>query len=1189
MVYLKSIDAFGFKSFAEHTNVEFDEGVTAIVGPNGSGKSNITDAIKWVLGEQSAKSLRGAKMEDIIFSGAEHRKAQNYAEVRLRLDNHSGKLQVDQDEITVTRRLYRSGESEYYLNNDRARLKDIIDLFLDSGLGKEAFSIISQGRVDEILNAKPIDRRQILEESAGVLKYKKRKAASVQKLDQTEDNLNRVEDILYDLEGRVEPLREEAAIAKEYKHLTKEMEQSDVIVTVHDIESYNQNINELDTTLNQLKSKQEAKEAEKSQHARTIEKNKGERYRLDEVIESLNQRLVDATEAVEKYNGQLNVLEERQKNQSATNARFEEEQANLADQIAQLEEEKTQAQDQLQTLVTKQKDLTTEINKYESQLYVTDEQHDEKLEEIKDQYYTLISEQSDVNNDIRFLEHTIQENETKQSRLDSRLLDVYEQLKTIQADITQTQQNFDEAQGKLKKVERDLSQCEQQLTQTKAQQKEYEDKLHQAYRYNEKLKSRIDSLATQQEEYSFFFNGVKHILKAKNDKLTGIHGAVADVIQVPSQLTKAIETALGASLQHVIVNSEKDGRAAIQYLKQQGLGRATFLPLNVIQPRHLATDIYRTGQQATGFMSVAAEAINTDQQYEKVIQNLLGNTIIVDDLKNANALARDIKYRTRIVTLEGDIVNPGGSMTGGGDRKSKSILAQKDELTTLRQQLYDYQQQTTTFEQQYKALKTQSDELSEQYFTYSKDYNEVKKVAYEYELELDKLRKSEAHIKNEHEEFEFEKNDGYQSETSKATLQNKKKRLAEITEALAQLENDIEVYTKLSKEGKESVTQMQQQLHQKQSDMAVVKERLKGQRQTVERIDKQLQSATEQQSKIEEQIAFFNSEDMTGQKAFDNVRKNIEQSKAEKEQFTEQLNDVKAKRVTINEEIEANDIKLEEANRDILSIENRYQDIKAEQSRLDVLINHAIDHLSEQYQLTFERARDLYDNEEEIETLRKKVKLTKMSIEELGNVNLNAIEQFEEINERYTFLNEQRTDLREAKTTLEQIITEMDQEVKDRFKETFHAVHGHFEEVFKTLFGGGQAELRLTDDDYLAAGVDIIVQPPGKKLQHLSLLSGGERALSAIALLFAILKVRSAPFVILDEVEAALDEANVIRYANYLKNLSDQTQFIVITHRKGTMEYSDRLYGVTMQESGVSKLVSVNLNTIDDVMKEEQL
>ncbi|BBK28426.1 chromosome segregation protein SMC [Staphylococcus arlettae] len=1189
MVYLKSIDAFGFKSFAEHTNVEFDEGVTAIVGPNGSGKSNITDAIKWVLGEQSAKSLRGAKMEDIIFSGAEHRKAQNYAEVRLRLDNHSGKLQVDQDEITVTRRLYRSGESEYYLNNDRARLKDIIDLFLDSGLGKEAFSIISQGRVDEILNAKPIDRRQILEESAGVLKYKKRKAASVQKLDQTEDNLNRVEDILYDLEGRVEPLREEAAIAKEYKHLTKEMEQSDVIVTVHDIESYNQNINELDTTLNQLKSKQEAKEAEKSQHARTIEKNKGERYRLDEVIESLNQRLVDATEAVEKYNGQLNVLEERQKNQSATNARFEEEQANLADQIAQLEEEKTQAQDQLQTLVTKQKDLTTEINKYESQLYVTDEQHDEKLEEIKDQYYTLISEQSDVNNDIRFLEHTIQENETKQSRLDSRLLDVYEQLKTIQADITQTQQNFDEAQGKLKKVERDLSQCEQQLTQTKAQQKEYEDKLHQAYRYNEKLKSRIDSLATQQEEYSFFFNGVKHILKAKNDKLTGIHGAVADVIQVPSQLTKAIETALGASLQHVIVNSEKDGRAAIQYLKQQGLGRATFLPLNVIQPRHLATDIYRTAQQATGFMSVAAEAINTDQQYEKVIQNLLGNTIIVDDLKNANALARDIKYRTRIVTLEGDIVNPGGSMTGGGDRKSKSILAQKDELTTLRQQLSDYQQQTTTFEQQYKALKTQSDELSEQYFTYSKDYNEVKKVAYEYELELDKLRKSEAHIKNEHEEFEFEKNDGYQSETSKATLQNKKKRLAEITEALAQLENDIEVYTKLSKEGKESVTQMQQQLHQKQSDMAVVKERLKGQRQTVERIDKQLQSATEQQSKIEEQIAFFNSEDMTGQKAFDNVRKNIEQSKAEKEQFTEQLNDVKAQRVTINEEIEANDIKLEEANRDILSIENRYQDIKAEQSRLDVLINHAIDHLSEQYQLTFERARDLYDNEEEIETLRKKVKLTKMSIEELGNVNLNAIEQFEEINERYTFLNEQRTDLREAKTTLEQIITEMDQEVKDRFKETFHAVQGHFEEVFKTLFGGGQAELRLTDDDYLAAGVDIIVQPPGKKLQHLSLLSGGERALSAIALLFAILKVRSAPFVILDEVEAALDEANVIRYANYLKNLSDQTQFIVITHRKGTMEYSDRLYGVTMQESGVSKLVSVNLNTIDDVMKEEQL
>lgn len=1189
MVYLKSIDAFGFKSFAEHTNVQFDEGVTAIVGPNGSGKSNITDAIKWVLGEQSAKSLRGAKMEDIIFSGAEHRKAQNYAEVKLKLENSSGKLQVDSTEVTVTRRLYRSGESEYYLNNDRARLKDIIDLFLDSGLGKEAFSIISQGRVDEILNAKPIDRRQILEESAGVLKYKKRKATSVQKLDQTEDNLSRVEDILYDLEGRVEPLREEAAIAKEYKHLSKEMEKSDVLVTVHDIKQYSDNINELDDNLNHLKSQQATKDAEKVQHTQSLNKYKAERQQLDTRIESLNFELVKATEEVEKFTGQLNVLEERKRNQSETNARFEEEQESLLNQAENLNKEKTEVQLEIDRLKAQQKELNEKVQYLESQLYVTDEQHDEKLETIKDEYYQLMSEQSDVNNDIRFLEHTIQENESKQSRLDSRLVEAYEQLKHIQSDINEAEKQSTTTKKELKNAEQQLNEYERKLTQLKQQRSEYEEKLHQAYRFNEKLKSRIDSAATQQEEYSYFFNGVKHILKAKNKQLTGIRGAVAEVIQVPSDLTKAIEIALGASLQHVIVDSEKDGRQAIQYLKQNGLGRATFLPLNVIQPRHIANDILNSAKTSQGFINIASEAIQVDSDYQNVLQNLLGNTIIVDELKNANELARKIRYRTRIVTLEGDIVNPGGSMTGGGDRKTKSILAQKDDLAKMRAQLEDYQQQTIEFEKQFQAIKEASDQISENYFETSQQYNSAKQRLHDFELELDRLRKSEAHLKDEHEEFEFEKNDGYQSETSKQTLTKKKQRLDQIKAQLLKLEEDINLYTKLSKEGKASTTQTQQQLHQKQSDLAVVKERLNAQKQSLTKITKQLESVEKQQEKLDEQIKLFNSDEMTGEKAFETIQSHIEQSKVTKEKLTVDIEDVKSRRLELNDTIEETDQKLQEANQDILSIENRYQDIKAEQSRLDVLINHAIDHLSDDYHLTYERASELYELDEAIDVLRKKVKLTKMSIEELGPVNLNAIEQFEEINTRYTFLDEQRADLRAAKLTLEQLIDEMDQEVKNRFKETFHAVQGHFADVFKSLFGGGQAELRLTDDDYLSAGVDIIVQPPGKKLQHLSLLSGGERALSAIALLFAILKVRSAPFVILDEVEAALDEANVIRYAQYLKELSDQTQFIVITHRKGTMEFSDRLYGVTMQESGVSKLVSVNLNTIDEVIKEEQV
>ncbi|WP_251943075.1 chromosome segregation protein SMC [Staphylococcus sp. Marseille-Q5304] len=1188
MVYLKSIDAVGFKSFAEHTNVQFDKGVTSIVGPNGSGKSNITDAIKWVLGEQSAKSLRGTKMEDIIFSGAEHRSAQNFAEVKLELDNSSGLLQVDASKVIVTRRLYRSGESEYYINNDRARLKDITELLLDSGLGKEAFSIISQGRVDEILNAKPVDRRQILEESAGVLKYKKRKATSVQKLDQTEDNLNRVEDILYDLEGRVEPLREEAAIAKEYKHLSQEMEKSDVLVTVYDIEQYHNHIHELDRKLNQLKGQQQNKEAEQTTLTKALNKYKAERQQIDEQIESLNAQLVKATEEVEKYSGQLNVLEERKKNQSETNARFEEEQASLDDQHSTYIQERETVREQINTLKVKQNTLTSSIQDLESQLVMSDEDHDEKLENIKDHYYQLMSEQSDVNNDIRFLEHTIKENDSKKSRLDSRLVEAFEELKQIQNDLGVKQQHYKSEKDQLNKVQQQLNEYEQQMKSLKQQQTNYEDQLHQAYRYNEKLKTRIDSLATQEEDYSYFFNGVKHVLKAKNKQLSGIHGAVAEVINVPSDLTKAIETALGASLQHVIVDTEKDGRQAIQYLKQQGLGRATFLPLNVIQPRQLSNDILMSAQHADGFINIGAQAVEADKAYQNVVQNLLGNTIIVDTLKNANELARMIRYRTRIVTLEGDIVNPGGSMTGGGSRKSKSILAQKDELSKMREQFATYQKQTRNLEQQCQSVKEQAEHLSERYFETSQSLNTLKQSVRNEEFEIERLKKSEMELKETHEEFEFELNDGYQSETSKQTLAEKQQRLTEIKDALKQYEEEINRYTQLSKEGKANTTQQQQQLHQQQSDLAVIKERLSSQKQSEKRLTKQLNEIESQQQRLKEQIELFNSEEMTGETAFNTIQNNINKSKSEKEKLSHSLQEIKSRRIELNDTIETSEQSLQEANQDILSIENHYQDIKSEQSRLDVLINHAIDHLSEDYHLTFERAREQYELDQPIEDLRKKVKLTKMSIEELGPVNLNAIEQFEEINERYTFLDEQRTDLREAKATLEQIIDEMDQEVKDRFKETFHAVQGHFSQVFKSLFGGGQAELRLTDDNYLTAGVDIIVQPPGKKLQHLSLLSGGERALSAIALLFAMLKVRSAPFVILDEVEAALDEANVIRYAQYLRQLSDQTQFIVITHRKGTMEFSDRLYGVTMQESGVSKLVSVNLNTIDKVMEEDQ-
>ncbi|QPA23566.1 chromosome segregation protein SMC [Mammaliicoccus fleurettii] len=1187
MVYLKSIDAYGFKSFAESTQIEFDEGVTAIVGPNGSGKSNITDAIKWVLGEQSARVLRGSKMEDIIFSGSKHRHAQNFAEVQLKLDNSKGILNIDAAEVVVTRRLYRNGDSAFYLNNERQRLKDIRELFLDSGLGKEAFSIISQGKVDEVLNAKPIDRRQIIEESAGVLKYKKRKEASLEKLDDTEINLTRVEDILYDLEGRVEPLKEEASIAKEYLQLSQTLEQSDIRVTVHDIQSYQKQIETHDATLNELKSTQAKIAQKKSKITHMIQTAKGKRYEIDQQLEKVNQKLIESTEQVEKLSGQYQLIEERQKNQSQANARIEEEQAALERQQAQLEKDMQAVERTISDLKEKRKTLNHHIQKLEDQLYQSDESIEETLEQSKDTYYQLMTEQADVNNDIRFLTRTIDEHKVKQSRLDSRLTEAYNQLKEAQHQIETMSQQRHDKQQRMQAVQQQSEQFENELAQIQQNQKDDESRLYQAYRYNDKLKSRIESMKIREEDFSHFYQGVKAVLQAKN-QLTGIHGAVAQQINVSNEYTTAIETALGATTQHVIVTDERAAREAINYLKTKRLGRATFLPLSVIKGKKLDVSLVRIAEQQAGFITIASDAVQVDAQYRHIIDNLLGRTLIVDTLKHANEIARAIQYKTRIVTLEGEIVNPGGSMTGGGTQQRQTILGQKDELNRLQAQLKQYVAQTQALEQACQKRKKEQDDLSQRYVEVQQQYNQLKRELHDLALAIDRYTEIEQRLKNEHEEFEFEKNDGYQADKSEATLVAKQKRKDEIEKELNALDAQIKAMTEKNKEGKVQTTQLQQQLHQYQSDLAVIKERLTAQQQHLKRYNKEQHDIDAHQQKLLDQLAVINSDEVNDSSILENIQAQITQKQQEKQADLNQQNELRHTRQDTEDLIESNEKALEDTHQNLLDIESQYQDIKSAQSRLDVLIDHALKHLDEKYHMTYEHAAATYPSQpEEIEALRQKVKLTQMSIDELGPVNLNAIEQYEEVEARYTFLSEQRNDLRDAKSTLEQIIQEMDVEVSDRFSTTFHAIQDHFAEVFKSLFGGGQAELTLTEKDYLTAGVEIKVQPPGKKLQHLSLLSGGERALSAIALLFAILKVRSAPFVILDEVEAALDEANVMRYASYLRTLSKETQFIVITHRKGTMEMCDRLYGVTMQEMGVSRLVSVNLNTIDEVIKED--
>ncbi|MGX1434633.1 chromosome segregation protein SMC [Mammaliicoccus sciuri] len=1183
MVYLKSIDAYGFKSFAEHTHVDFDNGVTAIVGPNGSGKSNITDAIKWVLGEQSAKSLRGSKMEDVIFNGSKERKKCQYAEVKLTLDNHSRKLNIDEDTITVERRLYRNGDSEYYLNKERTRLKSVLDLFLDSGLGKEAFSIISQGKVDEVLNAKPSDRRYLIEEAAGVLKYKKRKKEATQKLDETEQNLNRVEDIVFDLEARVEPLREEAAIAEEYIALKEEMKKSDITVTVYDIESLNKDFKKLEQEIEHFQYQKEQKTNELDAMTFELNEKKKSRDQISNQIQNDNKALVDATESLERFTGQLEVLKERQKNSDATNERLEEEKQasqmrinKITEQIKEIDVELKEFKDRYQALVQ-------EINGLEGQLSNQEGTFEEKIEQLKDRYYQLMTEQSDINNDIRFLEDKLATHQEKQSRLDGRQKEVYEELQRVWEDKSTYTEKLQSVEKELQETTEKYKSDHKLLKSKEQAYKDTESKLYQAYRYTEQMKTRINTLKSMQDEYSGFYSGVKHVLKEKS--LNGIEGAVAEIIDTPSKLTTAIEIALGASLQHIIVKEEKDARLAIKYLKDKKLGRATFLPMNVVKKRFIPQSVIEQINDQQGFITVASEGVKYDEKYRNIVEHLLGSTIIAKDLETANQLARLIQFKHRIVTLEGDVITPGGAMTGGGKEKKASLLSQKDELKTTEDKYQNFMQQTTQIEENVKALKQEVQNIEQSLTETQEKGTELRAKEHEVTLQLDAVLAKEKRLKDENETFEFEKNDGYNFVKGQETLQEKQNKLVNIKQDIEKIDNEINQLNASLSHSKDSEKTIQNTLNEKRSNLAVEKERNRLKEQDKKRLKEDLNEYEHTLTKINDQIELINSDDYMGSGQFEKVESQIQLFTDKKQEIETKMMDNQNKYKSIQEEIEQIERDTQSMHQSISGLETGLQDMVSKHSKIDIMIEHQLTHLNETYQLTFEKAQSLYEMPEDISEARKTVKLTKMSIDELGHVNLNAIEQFKEVNERYTFLSDQRTDLLEAKETLEQVILEMDGEVSTRFKETFDEVNHHFGNVFKSLFNGGRAELQLTDKDILDAGVEIVVQPPGKNRQYLSLLSGGERALSAISLLFAILKARTAPFVILDEVEAALDEQNVIRYAEYLDQLKSETQFIVITHRKGTMSYADSLYGVTMQEAGISKLVSVNLKSI----KEEEL
>lgn len=1188
VMFLKRLEIMGFKSFADRISIDFVQGVTAVVGPNGSGKSNITDGIRWVLGEQSVKSLRGAKLEDIIFAGSDTRKPLNVAEVTLTLDNEDQRLPIEFNEISVTRRVYRSGDSDFFINKQACRLKDIVDLFMDSGMGREAFTIISQGKVEEILSSKPEDRRSIFEEAAGVLKYKTRKKKAEAKLEETQENLNRVEDIIHELSKQIEPLGMQASAAKDYLEKKEELERVEAALIVYEIEELHEKWEALLKQLEENKDKELTVTSSLQSDEANIEKMRADTQTIDESIQSLQEVLLLSSKELEKLEGQRELLKERKKNADENCLKLEQMVVQLTEKLSQYEQNIASDHSLLQEISTYVARLQIQLHTKLTALQSFEQNLDERIETLKGDYIELLNKQASIRNEISLIEEQTKQRQSKNKQLDEE----NEKYVKMRAEIKERKQiliqEYAEFKSKLENHKALLRETEANISHIKQERNDSEGKLYQAYQFLQKTRSRKEMLEEMQEDYAGFYQGVREVLKARN-QLQGIEGAVAELISAPAEYEVAIETTLGAAMQHIVVKTEENGREAISYLKRNQYGRATFLPLSVIKGKNVTPEALYGAKQHPAFLGIAANLIQYDKRYETIIQSLLGTVFVTRDLKGANELARLLKYRYRIVTLEGDIVNPGGAMTGGAVKQAKtSLLSRQREIETVTAKLAEMEEKTNSLEERVRNLKQRIHDEENQVIRYRNDWDAMLMQDQERTKKLTQVEAEENRVNDRLAMYDLEIEGIVQDQSKREErIQELEEKLQILAQTLIKYDEEIGALSKKKNEQTSSKEKLQDEITELKVAVAKHQQRQSNQQEKVTRLEKDYHSAQQQIIQTKEDLTFLKQEMTSNSSGEEQLSAMIQMKDTERNRSTELIRLRREQRFTLQETYEKLEQEGKEAKRQQKYLIQLVKEQEIQVNRLDVELDNRLQQLREAYSISFEAAKDKYPMEMPVEDAKRQVKLTKASIDELGTVNLGAIDEYDRISQRYTFLLEQQGDLVEAKETLYQIIGEMDEEMKKRFSHTFTAIKSEFQETFRELFGGGRADLVMTDNaDLLATGIDIVAQPPGKKLQNLGLLSGGERALTAIALLFAILRVRPVPFCILDEAEAALDEANVLRFAQYLKNFTANTQFIVITHRKGTMEECDVLYGVTMQESGVSKLVSVRLDEKENVLTE---
>ncbi|NMO96479.1 chromosome segregation protein SMC [Paenibacillus lemnae] len=1181
-MFLKRIELAGFKSFADKTEMDFVRGITAVVGPNGSGKSNISDGIRWVLGEQSAKSLRGGKMEDIIFAGSDARKAVNFGEVSLTLDNEDHVLPLDFNEVTVTRRVHRSGDSEYFINRQSCRLRDITELFMDTGIGKEAYSIIGQGRIEEILSTRSEDRRGIFEEASGIVKYKSRKKESVRKLDETEQNLLRIHDLVSELEDQIGPLKEQSEKALKYKELKEQLKSKEISLYVYQIEQIHTAWSEASEKLEKLKEEQLSLSTVVSAHDAKLESDRLALKQLEEEVEHIQTQLLQFIESFEKNEGFGELLKERRRNLERSKEQLESSVDNGDSRLNERQDELVRMEDKLKLLHQELAQLRDQLSAEEAKLIGVNGGISQQQEEsLKGNLLELMNKMAQARNEIRYADQ-------QQEALDRRM-------SRAQEESGKWDTQKEELLRRKEDIERKVERCAKEIAELRggyiSESEKYQslqkllDESQGAHRkWEQKREAQIarrDTMKEMQDDFDGFMLGVKEVLKAsRRSTLQGVHGAVAELITVPEKLEVAMETALGAAQQHIVMENETVSRQAISFLKQRQLGRATFLPLDVIRPRQVSASDRSLAEGEAGFVGFGSELVKYDERYSSIVGSLLGNVVISETLEQANKIAARFHYRFRVVTLEGDVVNAGGSMTGGSHhKKSNNLLGRKRQLDQLDQEIDETEKQITKLRQGIEKVRGQMTDCQNKLDQLRKDGDDRRMEEQQASSDRKQLMHELRHVL-EQAELAGQEKSGQEQEA---------KEIADGRERAVKLLSELENEEKATHQAIQAA-----EFARKANESA--KEELQGNLTSMKvregKLDQEIFSLEEQFKRLDSDVSNHEKEHRRNRDMLKSVLAELEQNAIEtvkqtedlnhfrlkKEEAARQLEFKRASRAQLSQKLELAENETRVQRNQLKIVEDGMRQTEIGVNRLDVELENILKKLSEDYELSYELAKQRYAVPEDIPSAQNEVRDLKRSITALGDVNLGAIEEYQRVNERYTFLSEQKEDLVAAKTTLYQVIKEMDDEMSKRFKTTFDAIRKEFVTVFSKLFGGGRADLILIDPDRLLdTGIDIVAQPPGKKLQNLQLLSGGERALTAMALLFSILQVKPVPFCVLDEVEAALDEANVVRFAQYLREFSEQTQFIVVTHRKGTMEEADVLYGVTMEEGGVSKLVSVKL------------